>query len=196
MSFDGVVGKEGAGAGVWIRPPSGEPKLLSYKLYFDYANNVAEYEALVLGLRALRDLQAKRIDIYGYFELVIKQDQGIYQDKHPRLRSYINLVLDLLEGFKEHQLTIIPRKENVAVDALAVSASLFQDPKHPNEQYQIEVRNRASILDNVDHWKVFEDDKQIRKFMEMSGEFEGINLDQENMFEEEESVETIPKYLT
>ena len=56
MDFDGAVGKEGSGVGVWIRPPSGEPKLLSYKLYFDCTNNVAEYEALVLGFRALKDL--------------------------------------------------------------------------------------------------------------------------------------------
>ena len=110
MSFDGEVSKEGVGAGVWIRPPNGEPKLLSYKLYFDCKNNIVEYEALVLGLRALRDLQAKKIDIYGDSELVIKQVQGGYQTKHLRLRSYINLVLDLLEGFKEHQLTVIPRK--------------------------------------------------------------------------------------
>ena len=135
MSFDGVVSKEGVGAGVWIRPPSGEPKLLSYKLYCNYRNNVVEYEALVLGLRALRDLQAKKIDIYGDFEPVIKQVQRSYQAKHPRLRSYRNLVLDLLEGFKEHQINIIPRKENIAVDALAVSTSVFQVPKHPNEKY-------------------------------------------------------------
>ena len=56
MSFDGAVSKEGVGAGVWIRPPTGEPKLFSYKLYFDCTNNVAKYEALVLGLRSLKDL--------------------------------------------------------------------------------------------------------------------------------------------
>ena len=91
--------------------------------------------------------------------LVVKQVQGSYQAKHLRLRSYQNLVLDLLEGFKEHQFTIIPRKENIVADALAVSTSIFQVPKHPNEQYQIEVRHIPSIPDNVDHWQVFEDDK-------------------------------------
>jgi ribonuclease HI len=159
MNFDGVVSKEGAAAGSWIRPPSGEPKMLSYKLYFDCTNNIAEYEALVLGLRALKDLRAKKIDIYGDSELVVKQFQGSYQSKHPRLRSYRNLVLDLLQGFKEHQLTVIPRKENVAANALAVSASVFQVPKHPNEQYQIEVKHKPSILANVDHWQVSKDDK-------------------------------------
>ena len=68
-------------------------------------------------------------------------------------------MLDLLEGFKEHHFTVIPRKENVAADALAVSASVFQVPEHPNKQYKIEVWNKPAILDNVDHWKVFEDDR-------------------------------------
>ena len=56
MDFYGEVSKEGSGVGVLIRPHVGEPKLLSYKLYFDCTNNVVEYEALVLGLRDLKDL--------------------------------------------------------------------------------------------------------------------------------------------
>ena len=73
MDFDGAASKEGSGAGVWIRPPSGEPKLFSYKLYFDCTNNVTEYEALVLGLRVLKNINAKTIYIYGDSKLVIKK---------------------------------------------------------------------------------------------------------------------------
>ena len=152
MSFDGTTSKQGAGAGIWIRHHVGEPKLLSYKLHFKCTNNTAKYEALVLGLKALKDLQAQRIDIQGDSKLIIKQVQGSYQAKHPRLRSYRNLVLDLMEGFKECQFIVIPRRENSEVDALAVSASMFQVPRNPKEHYQIEVKHRPSIPDNVDHW--------------------------------------------
>ena len=100
MYFDGEVSKEGAGAGIWIRPPKGEPKLFSYKLYFDCTSNVVEYEALVLGLKFLKNMNAKKIYIFGDSELVINQVKRSYQAKHPRLRSYRNLVLDLLEYFK------------------------------------------------------------------------------------------------
>ena len=78
MSLDGATSKKGAGAGIWIRPPMGEPKLLSYKLNFKCTNNMAEYEALILGLKALKDFQAQRINIQGDSELVIKQVQGIF----------------------------------------------------------------------------------------------------------------------
>ena len=78
MNFDGAASKKGAGAGISIRPPIDEPKFLSYKLDFKCTNNIAEYEALILGLRALKVLQAQRIYIQGDSELVIKQVQGSY----------------------------------------------------------------------------------------------------------------------
>jgi hypothetical protein len=37
--------------------------------------------------------------VHGYFKLVINHVKGIYQSKHPILRAYRNLVLDLLEEF-------------------------------------------------------------------------------------------------
>ena len=73
MSFDGVASMKGAGACISIRSPNGEPKLLSYKLDFKCTNNVVEYEALILGIKALQGLQAQRINIQGDSELVIKQ---------------------------------------------------------------------------------------------------------------------------
>ena len=91
--------------------------------------------------------------------MIIKQVQGEYQTKNPRLRLYKDLVLELVKGFNECKFSIIPRKENVEAHSLAISASLFQIPQNPKEKYQIEVRHKPSIPDNVDHWKVFENDE-------------------------------------
>ena len=77
--------------------------------YFSCTNNVAEYEALILGLQILKKLQARRVYIYGYSDLVIRQVIGTYQGKHPRMRDYRNMVLDMLQGFKEYQIFVIPR---------------------------------------------------------------------------------------
>ena len=64
MHFEGATSKKGVGIGIWIRPPIGEPKLFSYKLEFKCTNNVAEYEALILGHKVLKDLQVQRINIH------------------------------------------------------------------------------------------------------------------------------------
>jgi ribonuclease HI len=61
MSFDSAISKEEAGTDMWISPPKVDSKLYSYKLAFDCTNNMAEYEALIFGLKVLKELGAKII---------------------------------------------------------------------------------------------------------------------------------------
>ena len=65
MYFDGSVEKVGAGASVYIISPIRDFKALSYKLTFECTNSVAEYEALLIGLHALKYLGAQRIKVLG-----------------------------------------------------------------------------------------------------------------------------------
>ena len=86
MYFDGSSSKEGVGAGVVLISPSGEVVRLMYKLEFIITNNTAEYEALfyealLLGLRAAKDLGIQKIYVYGDFELVVQQVRNNYQVK-------------------------------------------------------------------------------------------------------------------
>jgi hypothetical protein len=60
MFFDGASSSMGAGAGVVFMSPCQETISLSYKLEFEVTNNVAEYEALVLGLRAAKEMEIRR----------------------------------------------------------------------------------------------------------------------------------------
>lgn len=165
LYFDGSAGKEGAGAGIWITSPTEESKFLSYKLNFDCTNNMAEYESLVLGLETLIKLKAKNIDVYGDSELVIKQVEGTYQTKDARMRAYRNLVLDMLEKFQSYSFSIKTRDQNSIADSLAVLASLFIIPRHSSESYEVEVRHRPVIPDNITNWQVFEDDQHVRNFI-------------------------------
>jgi ribonuclease HI len=54
MSFNHTVSREGDGASVWVTPPEANTKMFSYKLAFECTNNMAEYEALILGLQVLK----------------------------------------------------------------------------------------------------------------------------------------------
>ena len=49
--------------------------------------------------------------------------------------------------------------------------------------------NRPSIPDNSKYWQVFEDDMQIKRFLELSGEFVNTHIDGENLQDAEESEE-------
>jgi ribonuclease HI len=111
MSFDGAVRREGAGAHVCINPPKSDTKLCSYNLSFDCTNNMVEYKALVLGLKTSKEIGDGKIVVHGDYELIINQIKGIYQAKHPILRAYRNIVLDLIEEFLEYNISVIPRGE-------------------------------------------------------------------------------------
>jgi ribonuclease HI len=111
MFFDGASSKDGAGAGIVFVSPAQETISLSYKLEFEATNNVAEYEALVLGLRAAKDMGIKEISVFGDAELIIQQVRNIYQAKHPRLRSYRNEVWDLIDSFfLAFNISFIPKR--------------------------------------------------------------------------------------
>jgi ribonuclease HI len=180
MFFDGASSREGVGVGVVLVSPVQEIISLSYKLEFEATNNVAEYEALVLGLRAAKDMGIKEIAVFGDAELIFQQIRNIYQSKHPRLRSYRNEVWDLIDiFFLAFNISFIPREENVMADSLAVSASNFRVPLPPKLRYDLEVKYRPSIPDNVKHWKVFEDDLEIKRFLEVVDEFFALHIDQD-----------------
>ena len=100
VSFDGSACREGAGAEVWERPPGVQAVTYSYKLDFECTNNKAEYEAMILSILALKELQVKRVVLHGDSEVVITEMMGKYQDKQPRMRSYQNAAQDLIECFK------------------------------------------------------------------------------------------------
>jgi ribonuclease HI len=48
---------------------------------FETTNNIAEYEALILGLRAAKDMAIDCLAFFGDSELVINQLRNIYQTK-------------------------------------------------------------------------------------------------------------------
>jgi ribonuclease HI len=184
MFFDGASSYLGAGAGVLLIAPDDQFVIpFSYRLqwYIDCTNNVCEYEALVLGLEAARRMKIKNLEVFGDAELIIKQVNRQYQAKHPRLRSYRNCVWDLIENFfTSVNFHFVPRSENQQADALAKAASTFTPPMAFNLKYHIQMRHRPSIPNNIQHWQVFEDDEQLRKFLESLDEFSETYNDQEN----------------
>jgi hypothetical protein len=71
MFFDGASSEIGVGAGVIFISPCQETISLSYKMEFETTNNVAEYEALVLGMRAAKEMGIKEMAVFGDTELII-----------------------------------------------------------------------------------------------------------------------------
>ena len=56
---------------------------------------------------------------------------------------------------------------------------------------QMEVQNRPSILENIENWQVFEDDKDILNFMLSEDKYHGQEMDCNDLIETINGKETI-----
>ena len=72
LFFDGASSREGSGDGIVLISPTQQVVMLSYKLQFQTTNNTVEYEALILGMKAAKDLGVEQLVTYGDSELVIQ----------------------------------------------------------------------------------------------------------------------------
>jgi hypothetical protein len=97
MNFDGAHSRSGKGAGIVLTSPTKQSYNFAFRLEFDATNNVAEYEALLLGLEIAKDMGIKILNIKGDSDLVILQVKNKYACKSERLRKYRNAIWDTME---------------------------------------------------------------------------------------------------
>lgn len=45
--------------------------------------------------------------------------------------------------------------------------------------YQIQVKYRPSIPDNLKYWQIFEDDEQLKSFMQVVDEFSALQINED-----------------
>jgi len=88
MYFDGAVNVCGNEASAVIISPDKKQYPVSVKLQFGCTNNTTEYEACILGLEAVLELNIRKIDVYRDSMLIIYQVKGEWQTKEEKLRPY------------------------------------------------------------------------------------------------------------
>ena len=71
MYFDGASTKSSTSAAVVLISPSKENIHLSYKIDFKTTNNIAEYEALLLGVKAAKEMGIICVKIFGDADIII-----------------------------------------------------------------------------------------------------------------------------
>jgi len=126
MNFDGGHSKFGKGVGIVLTSPLGHILMFSYRLGFDAIKNVAECEAILLGLKLAKDLKIKMLSIKGDSDLVILQVKNQLACNNDTLKKYRNVLWDNMEYFDALDLQTITRERNKQVDELVVVASTLQ----------------------------------------------------------------------
>lgn len=110
-----------AGVGVVIKDGRKKVKEL-YKFLGDTTNNVAEYNALILGLSEAVALKADEIVVNLDSELVVRQLNGEYKVKDGDIKKLFEIALSILKNFKHFEIRHIGREKNKEADVLANKA--------------------------------------------------------------------------
>jgi hypothetical protein len=99
LYFDGLVMKTGAGASLLFISPLGEHMRYAVRLHFPASNNMAEYEALLCGLRIAIETDIKCLDVRGDSQLVIDQVMKNASCHDDKMEAYYNAMRALEDKF-------------------------------------------------------------------------------------------------
>lgn len=120
LFIDGAADLNSKTAGIGGVIYRNKDEIFTFSEYLDDAtNNEAEYTALIRGLEHLLALKQLDVDIFSDSELVVKQINGIYSVKNPRMQKLYKKAMKLFKKFNRYTLNHILRDKNVVADKLA-----------------------------------------------------------------------------
>lgn len=85
-------------------------------------NNEAEYTALIQGIDMALKHSPKELKCFMDSELVVKQLNGMYKIKEPRLQKLSLKARDLIKQIEKVSFEYIPRSQNSLADSLVNAA--------------------------------------------------------------------------
>lgn len=129
LEFDGASkGNPGkAGAGAVLRYPDGSVAYTLKEGVGVATNNVAEYRALIRGLKVCLDKGIDRIHVRGDSNLVCMQVQDIWKTRNENIVELSKEAKELKAKFREFHIEHVLREFNSEADALANAAIYLSD---------------------------------------------------------------------
>ncbi|XP_071681566.1 uncharacterized protein [Lolium perenne] len=128
LHFDGSKNLEVAGAGVVLTSPKGDIVRYVLQLRFEpCANNMAEYEAVLHGMRIAKEMGATRLRWLGESDLVASQTSGTCDATDANMIGYKRAVDQAGASFAGHVVEWVDRRKNEEADALA----RLRSKRHP-----------------------------------------------------------------
>jgi ribonuclease HI len=152
MNFDGSEMLGGLGAGVFLTSPKGDKLQYVLQMHFRASNNIAEYEALVHGLKLAKEIGIRRILCYRDSDLVVHQVSGEWDAKDANMASYHFYVQQLCGFFEGCEFHHVPRANNDEADRLSKIGSTKQDIP---AGVSLEIIRKPSIKPSLESASIF-----------------------------------------
>ena len=181
MKIDGSSNMNGSGMGVVLESPTGEKVRYALRLQFPATNDEAEYEALIAGLRLVKEMGLQQLRVYSDSQLVVNKVRGDYQAKGENMAAYVRIAGEQLKGFEWFKIEQVPRIENAEADDLARLASGLEvdtlrhsSIKHLSKPSRSQCADHVMLVDYTPCWidpileyltkgKILEDKNEARK---------------------------------
>nr|XP_043613766.1 uncharacterized protein LOC122585704 [Erigeron canadensis] len=141
---DGASNQEGSGAGLILIDPEEIEYTYALRFNFPASNNEAEYEALLAGLRMLKQMGVKKIQVFVDSQLVANQINGTFEANQASMQLYLEETKKLIGEFESFHIEQVRRNQNKKADALSKLASLTF--AHLTKEVLVEVLQEKSII--------------------------------------------------
>ncbi|XP_070029868.1 uncharacterized protein [Nicotiana sylvestris] len=93
---------------------------------------MAEYEACILGLNMVVDMNVQELLVISNSDLLVHQVQGEWATKNSKILPYLHHLQELRKRFTKIKFRHVPKIQNAIADALATLSSMIQ---HPGKSY-------------------------------------------------------------
>lgn len=130
----GNPGRAGIGIALYKPGNRAEPAYVVAERILDTTNNVAEYLALIRGLKEALLRGAERVEARTDSELMARQIAGRYKVTAPQILPLHGEAKALLSRFASAQVVHVPREQNAIADKLAnqgVAQKIGEKPSAP-----------------------------------------------------------------
>jgi len=103
--MDGASNAQGVGVDIVLVSPKGIRLEHLLRLSFRASNNEAECEALIAGLRVVKELDAQVVEIFSDSHLVVCQVEGSFEARDPQMTEYLKMVGTFLASFQKEKVS-------------------------------------------------------------------------------------------
>ncbi|XP_070045759.1 uncharacterized protein [Nicotiana tomentosiformis] len=126
MFFDGAENLMGMGIRDVLVSETDQHYPIFAKLRFLCTNNMAEYEACILGLGLAIDMNVQELLVIGDSDLLVHQVLKEWATKNTTILLYLHIVQKLIKRFTKIELKHVPRMQNEFAGALPTLSSMIQ----------------------------------------------------------------------
>ena len=104
------------------------------------SNNVAKYNALLIGLQLAHEMGVRYLEAYGDSKLIVNQVKGEYEVRHEDLVPYYHAVIKMANSFGGIYLDHVSWFQNIKADILAALAATLALPIDTTYHFTVATR--------------------------------------------------------